>query len=92
MKICEFSQHQLNETEEAFARNYKEVSLCRPRSPIKTAMTILMAALETVNKAGLDGKELSCLTLIQRYDPTKHADDQMIEIHAKVKDRLSKSP
>lgn len=81
MRICEFTQHDLSVTDEGGGRYY-------PRTPMEKAMAVLVRALETVNKAGLEGKALSNLRIVDVYDPAKHSDAQVIEIHADVKHRL----
>lgn len=88
MKICSFTQHDLHAQEmEAEKKAGKQGIICA-RTPTERAIQLLLLALKTVNQAGLDGKELSDLTLVHRYEPSKHADDQVIEIHAKVKHRV----
>lgn len=52
-------------------------------------MLILIGALETVNQAGLDGKKLSDLRIVQRRDdPASPWNNDVIEVHAKVTHRL----
>ena len=55
MKICEFTRWQLDQTT---ANGFS------PKTPMESAMQVLRAALETVNRAGLDGKELSDLRVV----------------------------
>lgn len=89
MKICEFTRHEL----EAVNDPNETGSIVIIPTPMQTAMLVLVRALETVNRAGLDGKELTKINLVQQFDPAKHPDDQTIEVHADVKHRLaSKEP
>lgn len=62
--------------------------ICRLPTPAEHSIMILLAALEVVNQAGLDGKKLTDLKLVRTYDASKHEDDQIVEIHAKVTHRL----
>ena len=87
MKICEFTQGQLQaRLDERSASRGVGLVVCR--TPVEQALLILSAALETVNQAGLDGKKLSDLRIVTLTDNSKHDDDQVIEIHAKVTHRL----
>jgi hypothetical protein len=88
MKICEFTAHDLEAREQPVAPITKPFCL---RTPMEQAMSVLLGALETVNQAGLDGKKLSKITLVTRSDLSRHRDDQMIEIHAKVSHRLQQT-
>ena len=85
MKICEFTQHDLEVYDHDIKTGRGIITL---PTPTERAVQLLLKALKTVNQAGLDGKELSDLALVNRYEPEKHAKDQVIEIHAKVKHRL----
>jgi len=88
MKICEFTQYDLRAQEhEALKRAGRNQFIVMP-SPTERAMQLLLLALKTVNQAGLEGKELSDLSIVHRYEPAKHHDDQPIEIHAKVTHRI----
>ena len=86
MKICEFTQYDLVAT----ANPNPPGSIAIILTPMERAMMVLIRALETVNRAGLDGKELTGIKLIQRCDVAKNHDDQIIEVHADVKHRLAK--
>jgi len=86
MKICEFTQHDLEVYDHDVKPGRGIIAL---PTPTERAIQLLLKALKTVNRAGLDGKELSDLTLVNRYEPEKHAHDQVIEIHAKVKHRIT---
>ena len=88
MKICEFTQYDLHAQEMAAQKKSGKQGMIVLRTPTEKAIQLLLLALKTVNQAGLDGKELSDLTLVHCYEPGKHADDQVIEIHAKVKHRV----
>jgi hypothetical protein len=88
MKICEFTQHDLEAREKPSG---KILGLFCQRTPMEQAMTVLLKALDVVNQAGLDGKKLSKITLVTRCDPSRQRDDQMIEIHAKVSHRLQET-
>ncbi len=85
MKLCEFTQRDLEVYDHDMKPSRGIIAL---PTPTEQAVQLLLKALKTVNQAGLDGKELSDLTLVNRYEPEKHANDQVIEIHAKVKHRL----
>lgn len=86
MKICEFTQHDLEAIEPTSGGRLA------PRTPMEQAMALLVKSLEAVNNAGLEGKKLSNLRIVQRSDHRKHRDDQVIEIHASVTHRLRVSP
>lgn len=88
MKICEVTRYDLRAQEhEALKRAGRNQFIVMP-SPMERAIQILLLALKEVNQAGLDGKELHDITLVQTYEPGAHSDDQKYEIHAKVKHRL----
>ena len=54
------------------------------------ATRLLIRALETVNRAGLDGKKLSDIRIIEGPDPGRA--EVCYEIHAKVTHRLAPTP
>jgi hypothetical protein len=89
MKICEFTHYELHAQEDAALKRAGKNNLIVMPSPTERAMQLLLLALKTVNQAGLDGKELSDLTIVYGCDMAKHPDDQKIEIHAKVKHRFA---
>jgi hypothetical protein len=86
MKIMEFSdwemQHMATEKAKERGKNY----ICIMPTPGESALLILMKALDTVNQAGLDGKKLSDIKLITRFEPSP--ENTFYEIHAKVTHRL----
>lgn len=84
MKICSFTSHEL---EQRYAPKEEGRIRCVP-TPMESAMRVLAAALKTVNQAGLHGKKLTDLRVVNTYTPNAHHDDQVIEIHAKVTHRL----
>lgn len=84
MKICSFTNHQLY----SLPCDAKPDKLRLIPTPAEQAIRVLLLALDTVNQAGLDGKKLSDLRLVQTYDARKHHEDQVTEIHAKVTHRL----
>lgn len=87
MLICKFTEYQL-------AAKYEKENtgvLITSRTPMEFAMIVLRNALATVNQAGLEGKEITEFTIVRKYEPSKHFDDQEIEIHGKVKHRLKQS-
>lgn len=57
-------------------------------TPAERAIHLLLAALDTVNQAGLDGKKLTEITFVQNYERGEGS----IEIHAKVQHRLAPNP
>ena len=77
MKICEIREHQLDIRNVAIAERFGI-------SPFASALRMLVGALETVNRAGLDGKELSDLHLVRRSE----RGEMVFEVHAKVRHRL----
>jgi hypothetical protein len=54
-------------------------------NPHVRAMHVLINALEIVNQAGLDGKKLTDIRLVERRDPVGEG---RIEVHAKVTHRI----
>jgi hypothetical protein len=83
MKICSFTNYELNARTDPNAARF-----CAGPTPGERAVQILLLALETVNRAGLDGKKLSNLRLVETYSPRLDYDAQVVEIHAKVEHRL----
>lgn len=83
MKICEFTEHDLN----ARFEKEKRGPILLP-TPTERALQLLICSLETVNQAGLDGKKLTGIQLVHRQEPGKHRDDQVWEVHANVEHRL----
>jgi len=85
VKICKFTKYDM----------YAQMGDGDPEtnrlaiSPLERAMMILHSSLEAVNQAGLDGKKLEGFEIRETFQPDKHPDDQIIEIHAKVTHRLA---
>ena len=83
MKIFEISNYDLQHHAEArTGRKFNLIS-----TPYEMALHALLAALDTVNQAGLDGKKLTDITFVQTYE----RGEGRIEIHAKVQHRLANS-
>lgn len=87
IKICEFTHEQLRRVHDDSAKKAFPFAIPR-RSPMTEALIMLKEGFETINRAGLEGKELTNLTIIQRHEPMRAFDDQKIEVWAKVKLRL----
>ncbi len=84
MKIFGLREWDLqHEAEKRSARKFSIVP-----TPAGRAMQLLLAALDAVNQAGLDGKRLTEITIIENRSPDRGED--MIEVHAKVQHRLKK--
>ena len=83
MKICKFTEYDLRNRSEAREGKFHLIPTATER-----AIQLLLATLEMVNKAGLEGNELHGITLVTRSDYSKHPDDRDYEIHAKVRHRL----
>lgn len=87
MKICEFTDYDLQATANAEAvRRGKKGNFYLAPTPAESALLMLLRALETVNQAGLDGKKLSDITLNAVTD-MGHCVTRY-EVHAKVTHRL----
>lgn len=76
MKLTEFKEHEL--------RDDLPTTRLFPGTPHEHALRLVDRALEAVNRAGLDGKELSDLYLVRRYE----RGETTFEVHAKVRHRL----
>lgn len=87
IKICEFTHEQLDRVYDETAKKAYPFMIPR-RSPMTEALIMLKLGFETINRAGLEGKELTALTIIQRREPMHALDDEKTEVWAKVKLRL----
>ena len=82
MKICSFTDSDLRDT--GTPGDLLHISAHW------RATRLLILALETVNQAGLDGKKLSDLRIIESPDP--ESVEVRYEVHAKVTHRLAPTP
>jgi hypothetical protein len=83
MKIFEVKDWDLqHQAEQRTGRKFNIIP-----TPAERAIHLLLAALDTVNQAGLDGKKLTEITVVQKPDIGR--DGGSIEIHAKVEHRLT---
>lgn len=83
MKIFGLKEYDLkHQAEDRIDRKFSLVP-----TPAGRAMQLLLAALDTVNQAGLDGKKLTDITIVEKHSPERGED--VIEIHAKVVHRLA---
>jgi hypothetical protein len=91
MKIMEFTERELEQSALQYARDHRSASdVYLLPTPAERAVLILLRAMETINQAGLDGKKLSDIRLVERCEA--HGINRVYEFHAKVTHRLRATP
>lgn len=86
MKLCEFTVRQM--------RDRAGISVRGSRTPStgQQCVYIMLQTLAAVNKAGLDGIELTDFRVIHAIDHQLPDDDQIIAVHATAKYKLKPRP